>query len=57
LVGTQKDRETEREVSREIAERFMKDNKLQYFLETSAKIGTNVDELIGMAAKMLFKKN
>ena len=42
LVGNQKDREGDREVSREQGERFAKENKLDLFMETSAKTSEGV---------------
>ena len=57
LVGNQKDRTEEREVSYEQAERFRKENGIEYFIETSAKTSENVQEAFIMAAKMLYKKH
>jgi GTPase SAR1 family protein len=56
LVGNQCDRESEREVSREKAEKFKKERGIDYFIETSAKTNENVEKLFMMAGKMLFKK-
>jgi GTPase SAR1 family protein len=42
LVGNQKDRESEREVSREQGEKFAKENNIDFFIETSAKTSEGV---------------
>ena len=57
LIGNQRDREREREVSFEKGEKYMKEKNLDYFLETSAKTSENVENAFIMAAKMLFKKH
>ena len=44
-------------MSTEVAERFAKDNNIQYFIETSAKTDMNVRETFIMAAKMLYRKH
>mmetsp|Transcript_16968 Transcript_16968/g.12139 ORF Transcript_16968/g.12139 Transcript_16968/m.12139 type:complete len:104 (+) Transcript_16968:415-726(+) len=56
LVGNQCDRDGDREVPREKAEKFKKEHGLDYFIETSAKTNENVEKLFMFAAKMLFKK-
>ena len=43
LVGNQKDRDADREVSREQGERFAKENNLDLFMETSAKTSEGVE--------------
>ncbi len=57
LVGNQADRESEREVSTEVGERFAKENNIQYFIETSAKTDMNVRETFIMVSKMMYKKH
>ena len=57
LVGNQKDRETEREVSREEAERFARDNKIDLYIETSAKTSENVQHTFVQTTKMLYKRH
>jgi small GTP-binding protein len=57
LVGNQKDREGEREVTREQGERFAKENNIDFFMETSAKTSEGVQQTFIMASKMLFKKH
>ena len=54
LVGNQSDREQERRVSREEALKFMRDNFMNHYVETSALVGTNVNELFNTAAKHLY---
>jgi len=44
LVGNKSDLEGEREVNREVAKNFAKENNL-LFLETSAKNGTNIEKI------------
>lgn len=41
-------------MSYEEALKFQEDNKLDYFLETSAKNGDNVKEIFGEAVQMLY---
>ena len=57
LVGNQKDRESEREVSYEKAQKFAKDKGIDYFVEASAKTSENVEKSFIMMAKMLYKKH
>ena len=57
LVGNQKDREGEREVSKEEAERFVKENKIDLFMETSAKTSENVQQTFILASKMLYRRH
>ena len=47
----------QRQVSREEAEHFRKQNQIDFFAETSAKTGENVLLTFITAAKMLFSKN
>ena len=46
-----------REVTREGAELFRQENQIDFFAETSAKTGDNVQMVFLLAAKMLFTKN
>ena len=57
LVGNQSDRDCDREVSRERAEKFKNEHNLDFFIETSAKSGDNIEKLFTMTAKMLYKQN
>ena len=43
LIGTHLDQETERQVSSEEAEQFKLENQINYFLETSAQLNTNIE--------------
>ena len=54
LVGNQKDREEEREVTVEQAMKYVKEKNLNHNTETSAKTGEGVEEVFVTAAKMLF---
>ena len=57
LVGNKKDCENEREVGLDKAEKFKHIKGLDYFTETSAKTGENVQETFLTIAKMLYQKN
>lgn len=54
LVANKKDKVADREVTRELGENFMTENKLAGFFETSAKTGDNVEATFATAARMLF---
>ena len=41
-------------MSKEEAERFRKEKGINFFFETSAKTGENVEEIFTMAAKVLY---
>lgn len=43
-----------RQVTRDRAIEFQKNNKIDAFFETSAKTGTNVEEVFALAAKQLY---
>lgn len=53
LIGNKVDLESNREVKREEAESYAKDNQMLYW-ETSAKEGSNVDEVFNFIAKNLY---
>ena len=57
LIGNKIDLEDKREVSTEKGNQFYKDNKLNLFLETSAKTGINVEDVFTNAAKILYKEH
>jgi GTPase SAR1 family protein len=54
LIGNKKDREDEREVSKERAESFRREKGIHFYFETSAKTGENVEEIFIVGAKMLY---
>ena len=55
LVGNKSDLEKERTVSKEEAEKFKEEKKLDRFMETSAKTGENARNVMLEAAKILYK--
>ena len=57
LIGNQKDREQEREVGLDKAEKFQQIKSMNYFAETSAKTGDNVQETFINVGKMLYQKH
>ena len=54
LIGNKIDLEAERQVSKEEGEQFCKDNKINLFLESSAKTGVNAQNIFIQAAKVLY---
>ncbi|EGR31830.1 ras oncogene family protein, putative [Ichthyophthirius multifiliis] len=56
LVGTQRDRECERKVTKQQGEQLQKDLKLDLFYEVSSKDGDNIDLCFEETAKMAFLK-
>ena len=54
LIGNKKDLESEREVSKEDGEKFAKENKFDFFAETSSKNGINTQYILIQAAKILY---
>ncbi|KRW99062.1 P-loop containing nucleoside triphosphate hydrolase [Pseudocohnilembus persalinus] len=54
LVGAQKDRENERQVPKEEAERFMKENKFHLFFETSSIDNLNIQQAFQETGKLIF---
>ena len=57
LVGNKIDLEDKREVSTEEGKLFYENNKLSLFIETSAKNGTNIQELFKKAAILLYREH
>ena len=55
LIGNKADLSEERVISKEMAEKIKEDYELDYFMETSAKTGLNIQELFVKAAKVLFE--
>ena len=54
LIGNKIDLESERKVSKEEGEKFCKDNKLNGFMESSAKTGVNAQNIFIKAAQALY---
>lgn len=48
LVGTKADLEDERQVDAEIIQEYLKDLGGVFYIETSAKYGTGIEEVIGI---------
>ena len=57
LVGNKIDLEDKREVSTEKGKLFYENNNLNLFIETSAKNGTNIQELFKKAAILLYREH
>jgi small GTP-binding protein len=57
LVGNKADLEDKRQVSKERAEEFCKSHQMNFFLETSANTGLNVQNVFIEASKLLFQKH
>ena len=53
LIGNKRDLDDERKVSEEIAKKFQEDNKMDLFMETSAKSKSDVMTLFKNVAKFL----
>ena len=54
LIGNKVDLENEREVTKEQGEKFYKENKLNLFMEASAKNGINTQNIFLKAAEVLY---
>ena len=54
LIGNKIDLENNRQVTKEMGEKFCKDNNLHLFMESSAKTGINTQKIFIQAAKILF---
>ena len=54
LIGNKIDLENEREVTKEQGEKFYKENKLNLFMEASAKNGINTQNIFLKAAEVLY---
>ena len=56
LIGNKSDLEESRVIGKEKAEKFYLDHKLDFFIETSAKTGENVQKIFIKAAQMLYEE-
>ena len=54
LIGNKVDLEKEREVTTEQGENYCKQNKIDLFMESSAKMGLNTQNIFLKAAELLF---
>lgn len=54
MVGNKSDLESEREVPRQAALQFQRDNGIKYWIETSAKSGDNIQQLFMDASKFFY---
>lgn len=57
LLGNMSDKEEHREVTQQQAEEFRAKHKIAFWIETSAKTGSNVEDLFLLAAKLVYFKN
>ena len=57
LIGNKLDLENERKITKEQGETFAKNNKLNLFIEASAKTGFNSKKIFIKAAKMLYDEH
>ena len=57
LIGNKIDLENERKITREQVESYAKSNKLNLFIESSAKTGFNSKKIFIKAAKMLYDEH
>lgn len=57
LVASKADLEDERQITHEKAMEFLISNKLDIYLETSAKTGKNVEEVFLQMAKLIIQKS
>ena len=54
LIGNKIDLENQRQVTKEMGEKFCKENNLHLFMESSAKTGVNAKNIFIQAAKILY---
>ena len=57
LIGNKADLEENREVSKEMGEKFSKSHDVSLFLETSAKTGFNAENVFIEASKLLYQQH
>ena len=55
LIGNKADLEEERKVSKELGTKFYQDNKMNGFMEASAKTGLNAKKIFVRAAELLYE--
>ena len=55
LIGNKSDLEESRKIDKEKAEKYKEEFEFDYFVETSAKTGMNVQEIFIQAARELYK--
>ena len=56
LVGNKSDLEEDRTVTTEEAKKLLDDLEFDYFIESSAKTGLNIENIFVQAAKLLYKE-
>ncbi len=56
LIGNKSDLEEKRQVSNEEGLKFAKDYNLDFFMETSAKLGKNTEKIFSEAGKLLYSE-
>ena len=56
LVGNKSDLEEDRTVTTEEAKKLLDDLEFDYFIESSAKTGLNIENIFVYAAKLLYKE-
>jgi len=56
LIGNKLDLESERKITKEKGEKFSKEHKLSFFMETSAKTGFNAKKVFDESGKILFEE-
>ena len=56
LIGNKSDLESERKIAKEEGEKFCKDHKLSFFMETSAKTGVNAKKVFEESGRILFEE-
>lgn len=54
LIGNKSDLESKRVITKEMGEKFKEDTGIDFFLETSAKLGINTNTVFIEAAKILY---
>ena len=57
LIGNKVDLENNRQISKEEAQKFVENNQIKLFLETSAKTGFNAQNVFVEASKLLYQQH